>query len=42
MALRNHDALDTNRAPDGAGDPCDAQRASCRGMSAKQENPAGN
>lgn len=42
MALRSRDALETNRAPDRAGDPCDAQRASCRGTSAKQENPAGN
>lgn len=42
MALRNHDALETSRAPDCAGDPCDPQGASSRGMSAKQENPAGN
>lgn len=42
MALRNPDALEISRAPDCAGDPRGAQRASCRGMAAKQENPAGN
>lgn len=42
MALRSHDALETSRAPDGAGGPHDAQSASCRAMAAKQENPAGS